>query len=145
MLPRAGGYPQTPLQAKACNTSINPNPFFIRRGFRPLPKPLANLWQGDVTRKVAETATFLRFGIAGHAIYYLSAGALYCLASDVYLEPLSRSTLCGAYSSLRVLRRGGESRDIKRESLAPKGHRLCERYQNFDEEGFPRNQLSPSI
>jgi hypothetical protein len=22
------------------------NPFFIRRGFRPLPKPLANLWQG---------------------------------------------------------------------------------------------------
>ena len=48
MLPRAGGYPQTPLQAKACNTSINPNPFFIRRGFRPLPKPLANLWQGDV-------------------------------------------------------------------------------------------------
>ena len=26
--------------------SINPNPFFIRRGFRPLPKPLANLWQG---------------------------------------------------------------------------------------------------
>jgi hypothetical protein len=80
-----GGYPQTPLQAKACNTSINPNPFFIRRGFRPLPKPLANLWQGDVTRKVAETATFLRFGIAGHAICFLSAGALYCLASDDFL------------------------------------------------------------
>ena len=36
------------MQAEACNTSINPNPFFIRRGFRPLPKPLANLWQGDV-------------------------------------------------------------------------------------------------
>ena len=34
---------RVPLQS-----SINPNPFFIRRGFRPLPKPLANLWQGDV-------------------------------------------------------------------------------------------------
>ena len=34
------------LQGAALRTSINPNPFFIRRGFRPLPKPLANLWQG---------------------------------------------------------------------------------------------------
>ena len=29
-------------------SSINPNPFFIRRGFEPPPKPLANRWQGDV-------------------------------------------------------------------------------------------------
>ena len=33
---------------QSLQSSINPNPFFIRRGFRPLPKPLANLWQGDV-------------------------------------------------------------------------------------------------
>ena len=35
------------------------------------------LYGEDATRKVAETATFLRFGIAGHAICCLSAGALY--------------------------------------------------------------------
>ena len=33
------------LQGFPCMTSINPNPFFIRMGFRPLSKPLANLWQ----------------------------------------------------------------------------------------------------
>ena len=33
---------------RPCRTSINPNPFFVRRGFEPLPKPLANHWQGDV-------------------------------------------------------------------------------------------------
>ena len=37
-----------PIARQALHSSINPNPFFIRRGFRPLPKPLANLWQGDV-------------------------------------------------------------------------------------------------
>ena len=44
----AGGVPQTPSQGVALLSSINPNPFFIRRGFEPLPKPLANPWQGDV-------------------------------------------------------------------------------------------------
>ena len=34
------------LQGCTLHCSINPNPFFVRRGFRPLPKPLANLWQG---------------------------------------------------------------------------------------------------
>ena len=42
------GYPQTPSQGVALLSSINPNPFFIRRGFEPLPKPLANRWLGDV-------------------------------------------------------------------------------------------------
>jgi hypothetical protein len=42
------GYPQTPSQGVALLSSINPNPFFIRRGFEPLSKPLANRWQGDV-------------------------------------------------------------------------------------------------
>ena len=36
------------LQGVALLSSIKPNPFFIRRGFEPLPKPLANRWQGDV-------------------------------------------------------------------------------------------------
>ena len=43
-----GGYPQTPSEGRPSDFSINPNPFFIRRGFEPLPKPLANRWQGDV-------------------------------------------------------------------------------------------------
>ena len=43
-----GGHPQTPSQGVALLSSINPNPFFIRRGFEPLSKPLANPWQGDV-------------------------------------------------------------------------------------------------
>ena len=43
-----GGYPQTPSEGQPSDFSINPNPFFIRRGFEPLPKPLANPWQGDV-------------------------------------------------------------------------------------------------
>ena len=43
-----GGYPQTPSEGRPSDFSINPNPFFIRRGFEPLPKPLANPWQGDV-------------------------------------------------------------------------------------------------
>ena len=43
-----GGYPQTPSEGQPSDFSINPNPFFIRRGFEPLPKPLANHWQGDV-------------------------------------------------------------------------------------------------
>ena len=43
-----GKIPNPFSAGKACKLSINPNPFFIRRGFRPLPKPLANLWQGDV-------------------------------------------------------------------------------------------------
>ena len=43
-----GGYPQTPSEGLPSDFSINPNPFFIRRGFEPLPKPLANPWQGDV-------------------------------------------------------------------------------------------------
>ena len=37
---------ETLFSGKVLRTSINPNPFFIRRGFRPLPKPLANLCQG---------------------------------------------------------------------------------------------------
>ena len=36
------------MQGVALQASINPNPFFVRRDFSPLPKPLANLWQGDV-------------------------------------------------------------------------------------------------
>ena len=43
-----GGYPQTPSEGQPSDFSINPNPFFIRRGFEPLSKPLANPWQGDV-------------------------------------------------------------------------------------------------
>ena len=47
------GYPQTPSEGRPSDFSIDPNPFFIRRvfirrGFEPLPKPLANRWQGDV-------------------------------------------------------------------------------------------------
>ena len=42
------GIPPNPIAGRSLQSSINPNPFFIRRGFRPLPKPLANLWQGDV-------------------------------------------------------------------------------------------------
>jgi len=41
---KRGGY----NAGRPCRVTNNPNPFFIRRGFRPLPKPLANLWQGDV-------------------------------------------------------------------------------------------------
>ena len=37
-----------PSEGLPSDFSINPNPFFIRRGFEPLPKPLANPWQGDV-------------------------------------------------------------------------------------------------
>ena len=40
-----GGYPQTPSQGVALLSSINPNPFFIRKGFEPLSKPPANHWQ----------------------------------------------------------------------------------------------------
>ena len=40
-----GGYPQTPSEGKPSDFSINPNPFFIRRGFEPLSKPPANHWQ----------------------------------------------------------------------------------------------------
>ena len=37
---------RSPLcRALPCKTSITPHPLFIRRGFRPLSKPLANLWQ----------------------------------------------------------------------------------------------------
>ena len=32
-----------------CRSSINPHPFFIRRGFEPLSKPPANRWRKDVT------------------------------------------------------------------------------------------------
>ena len=42
------GIPQTPSEGQPSDFSINPNPFFIRRGFEPLSKPLANPWQGDV-------------------------------------------------------------------------------------------------
>ena len=38
--------------------------------------------------------------------------------------------------------RGGDSRDVRKNG-SPVGHRLCEPYQNSDEEGFPRNQLHP--
>ena len=37
------------FRGKTLGVTNNPNPFLsLRRGFRPLPKPLANLWQGDV-------------------------------------------------------------------------------------------------
>ncbi len=39
------GYPQTPSEGRPSDFSINPNPFFIRRGFEPLSKPPANHWQ----------------------------------------------------------------------------------------------------
>ena len=29
--------------------------------------------------------------------------------------------------------------------IHPSGRKLCESYQNFDEEGFPRSQLHPSL
>ena len=38
--------------------------------------------------------------------------------------------------------RGGDSGDVGKNG-SPEGHRLCEPYQNSDEEGLPRNQLHP--
>ena len=42
------GIPPDPIRGQALGSSIYPDPFFIRRGLEPLPKPLANRWQGDV-------------------------------------------------------------------------------------------------
>ena len=45
-LPKEEFLNHTYSAGRACRFSINPNPFFIRRGFEPLPKSLANHWQG---------------------------------------------------------------------------------------------------
>ena len=55
---------------QALQTSITPNPLFIRRGFRPLPNPSPIFGKG-LKQKVAETDDFLRlFGMAGHAMFF---------------------------------------------------------------------------
>ena len=46
-------------------SSINPNPFFIRRGFNLNPKPLCPLQGRGLTQKIAETDDFLPFWYRG--------------------------------------------------------------------------------
>ena len=55
--------------------------------------------------KSQKPTTFLRFGIAGHAIYFLSAGAYYCRTRQLEGRLV--------YIPLSPFSRGGESRDVK--------------------------------
>ena len=56
----AGGYPPSPyLQGIALPSSINPNPFFIRRGFNLHPKPLCPL-QGRGLTDFGQKPPFIR-------------------------------------------------------------------------------------
>ena len=50
---------KTFLSGQVLKCSINPNPFFIIRGFEPYPKSFSNRWKG-LNRKVAETVDFPR-------------------------------------------------------------------------------------
>ena len=55
---------------QALQTSITPNPLFIRRGFRPLPNP-SPIFGKELKQKVAEADDFLRlFSMAGHAMIF---------------------------------------------------------------------------
>ena len=52
-------------QGIALPSSINPNPFFIRRGFNLNPKPLCPLQGRGLTREIAVPVDFLPFWYRG--------------------------------------------------------------------------------
>ena len=54
---------KTFLSGQVLKCSINPNPFFIIRGFEPYPKSFSNRWKG-LNRKVAETVDFPSFMVS---------------------------------------------------------------------------------
>ena len=42
----AGGHPRTPVQGSPCTRPNLLSPPYLKEDLKPLPQPLANLWQG---------------------------------------------------------------------------------------------------
>ena len=147
------GYHQTPSQGVALLSSINPNPFFIRRGFEPLPKPLANPWQGDVIdygQRPPSVKGFLYgsqslcpFG-ASH-IFYADYAKRWSALRGGGLSPFPLDAIeAFGDSAVEPLSKGRRKRGCKRPWLAPKGHRLCEPYKKtLTEGGFCPESIKP--
>ena len=66
------------MQGDALLSSINPNPFFIRRGFDLNPKPLSPLQGRGLTRKIAETAYFPPFWYRGTRDVFFLGYRIFC-------------------------------------------------------------------
>ena len=86
-----GGYPQTPSEGLPSDFSINPNPFFIRRGFEPLPKPLANRWQGDVIDSGQKPPSVKGFLYGSQSL--CPFGASHGLLHPCFRRPLKRGSM----------------------------------------------------
>ena len=159
------------MQAKACNTSINPNPFFIRRGFRPLPKPLANLWQGDVVDseswlspsrfwygsqslcpfgashdffigwRIVLQDAIIRVSLVYFLIYFYLT--VYLSPFPILLSPFPARSLI-AYTSMASLKKGRRKQGCQKRIARPEGAKALRAIQKLCRRAVSaRRQLHP--